>query len=370
MRVSNERIDRHPPNHRLGNVTGYRQLKEGEIILEGDTVDGGEVSKWQIGGTVTRDGVERPGVDWEFGTPKKILTHGGKHHTDELMAAHILMELFPGSELVRQEGFVAGFDFTLDTGRKYHPESGAFDHHKGTPGVPFCPPWRCIGYSTCGLVWDYFGEAYIRQYLDNSERWASILASLSEEDYHNLVGQLWERLDYEMICPVDRWDLGTSPIPKGVLPAQRLIQFMDPLVAVEALGGMFRSRMHALTSYTLGGREILRSTQTESGERKVYVLGNSVVVVGSRRVETAAARSFMDLTGEGLQLLAVISPLNSRNRWVILLEEPVKADMRVWGLEALNDNRTYFGDSPAHLLDFARWVAGATLETSDLCSAP
>ena len=361
----NTEIDRGFPPVSLPGMTGYRELSAGEIIREGDLVARQAASRGQVGGVVTRAGVWRSLRIWDFDSPKRIRTHGGRHHADELLAAHLILTLFPGSELVRQDDPEEGFDFVLDAGRVYHPEAGMFDHHRGTDGVPFHPDGRIAGYSTCGLVWDYFGGAYIRSYLEKSSRWEHILGRLSEEAYQALATDLWYQLDHEMICPIDRWDLGKSPVPRGIIPAQRLIQFMEPLAALGVLGKLLQSRMHTLTSYKLGAHEILRDTQEDEGGGKVYVLGDSVVVVGNHRVEPAASRAFMPLTGEGLRLLATISPLNLRNRWVLLLEEPVGTQPEGSRLESLSDNRTFFGDNPEQLLDFARWVEGSLRENAE-----
>lgn len=84
---------------------------------------------------------------------KKVGTHSGKFHADEVMATAILMEIFD-IEVVRtrDEKKLAELDLVYDVG------NGEFDHHQvdkkyresGTP------------YAACGLIWNKFGRDVIR----------------------------------------------------------------------------------------------------------------------------------------------------------------------------------------------------------------
>ena len=89
---------------------------------------------------------------------KKVGTHSGKFHADEVMATAILMELFD-LEIVRtrDEKKLAELDIVYDVG------NGEFDHHgtekrhreSGTP------------YAACGLIWEKFGRDVIKAWDDS-----------------------------------------------------------------------------------------------------------------------------------------------------------------------------------------------------------
>lgn len=89
---------------------------------------------------------------------KKIITHSGNFHADEVFACAVLSILNNGSvEIVRsrdEEVWVTG-DYVVDVGGIYDTEAKRFDHHQiGGAGV------RQNGtpYSSFGLVWKEFGE--------------------------------------------------------------------------------------------------------------------------------------------------------------------------------------------------------------------
>lgn len=102
---------------------------------------------------------------------KKIITHSGNFHTDEVFACAVLILLHDGAvEIVRSrdpEVWVTG-DYVVDVGGEYDVAKGRFDHHQyGGAGV------RENGtpYSSFGLVWKEFGEkitgsAYAMQFVD------------------------------------------------------------------------------------------------------------------------------------------------------------------------------------------------------------
>ena len=89
---------------------------------------------------------------------KKIVTHSGNFHTDEVFSCATLSLLCGDSvEIVRSrepEVFATG-DFVVDVGGVYDAEIGRFDHHqKGGAGARE----NGIPYSSFGLVWKHFGE--------------------------------------------------------------------------------------------------------------------------------------------------------------------------------------------------------------------
>ncbi len=102
---------------------------------------------------------------------KKIVTHSGNFHTDEVFACAILSILHDGAvEIVRSRDSTVWDtgDYVVDVGGVYDSASGRFDHHqeggagKRENGIP---------YSSLGLVWKEYGEkvagsAYVARIID------------------------------------------------------------------------------------------------------------------------------------------------------------------------------------------------------------
>ncbi len=89
---------------------------------------------------------------------KKIVTHSGNFHTDEVFACAVLSILHDGDvEIVRSrdpEVWATG-DYVVDVGGVYDANAGRFDHHQeGGAGARA----NGIPYSSLGLVWKEFGE--------------------------------------------------------------------------------------------------------------------------------------------------------------------------------------------------------------------
>lgn len=91
---------------------------------------------------------------------KKIITHNGQYHTDDVCATAVL-DLVIGHDFVeiqrtRDEALFQTADFLLDVGGEYNPKKGRFDHHQiGGAGVR---P-NGVPYATFGLVWKEYGGA-------------------------------------------------------------------------------------------------------------------------------------------------------------------------------------------------------------------
>ncbi|MFZ2303257.1 MAG: MYG1 family protein [Minisyncoccia bacterium] len=89
---------------------------------------------------------------------KKIITHSGNFHTDEVFACAVLSILNDGAvEILRSRDPLvwATGDYVVDVGGEYDPSRGRFDHHQegGGGSRP-----NGIPYSSFGLVWKEFGE--------------------------------------------------------------------------------------------------------------------------------------------------------------------------------------------------------------------
>lgn len=86
-------------------------------------------------------------------TFKRIGTHDGRFHADDVIATAILKEIFE-VELVRtrDEKVLSTLDIVYDVG------GGKFDHH----GIDKVYRPDGIPYAACGLIWKEYGEAVIR----------------------------------------------------------------------------------------------------------------------------------------------------------------------------------------------------------------
>ncbi len=95
--------------------------------------------------------------DANINSLKKIVTHSGNFHTDDVFACAVLSILHDGNvEIVRSrdlEVWATG-DYVVDVGGVHDAEKGRFDHHqeggagKRENGIP---------YSSFGLVWKEYG---------------------------------------------------------------------------------------------------------------------------------------------------------------------------------------------------------------------
>ncbi len=136
-------------------------------------------------------------------TFKRVGTHNGKFHADEVMATAILKEIFD-VEVVRSRDpdILNELEIIYDVG------DGEFDHHQlekryrdsGTP------------YAACGLIWERFGKDVIRMYD----------SSLSEENLKYLSYEI----DDMLIQGIDAADNGLR-ISKTIIPTLNIIAIIS-----------------------------------------------------------------------------------------------------------------------------------------------
>ena len=128
---------------------------------------------------------------------KKLITHNGSFHADDVFATAVLSILNKGKVKVirtRDEKIIVKGDYVYDVGGIYDPEVNRFDHHqKGGAGKRE----NGIEYSSFGLVWKKFGE--------------EICGSAS----------VAKRVDEHLVQPIDAIDNGISictPKIEGIFP--------------------------------------------------------------------------------------------------------------------------------------------------------
>lgn len=95
-----------------------------------------------------------------------LITHSGSFHADDLLAHAVLTTLYPSARLVRTRDAeliaTAGAGaIVFDVGYRYEPDENRYDHHQ--PNRPRRP--EGISYSSFGLVWRHFGQAFIADVL-------------------------------------------------------------------------------------------------------------------------------------------------------------------------------------------------------------
>ncbi len=98
-----------------------------------------------------------------FGKPtKKLVTHDGSFHTDDIFAAATLSLLMEKRgekfEIIRTRDheIISTGDYVFDVGGIYDPETNRFDHHQ-TGGAGKRYDEMGIEYAAFGLVWKKFG---------------------------------------------------------------------------------------------------------------------------------------------------------------------------------------------------------------------
>lgn len=138
-------------------------------------------------------------------TVKKIGTHNGTFHCDEVLACFFLRQLpeYKDAEIVRtrDSAQLAECDIVVDVGGQFDPKSHRYDHHQRTFSESFnslCPekPW-VTKLSSAGLVYLHFGRRLLSQ-----------LTQLKEDDRQLEV--LYDKLYENFVEEVDAVDNGIS----------------------------------------------------------------------------------------------------------------------------------------------------------------
>lgn len=91
---------------------------------------------------------------------KKIVTHDGPFHADEVFGVAVLKLLYPEAKVIRsrEQKYLDSADFKVDVGNKYDPQENFYDHHqKGFEEMRS----NGIYYASSGLVWRHFGRELV-----------------------------------------------------------------------------------------------------------------------------------------------------------------------------------------------------------------
>jgi uncharacterized UPF0160 family protein len=126
-------------------------------------------------------------------TPKKLVTHSGKFHADDVFATATLKKVFGDIEVVRSresEAMDAG-DIVYDVGLVYDTAINRYDHHQ-PGGAGFRD--NGIPYAAFGLIWKHFGKQ-----LCSSEA-------------------VWKAVDERLVERVDATDTGYASLASYTVP--------------------------------------------------------------------------------------------------------------------------------------------------------
>jgi len=143
---------------------------------------------------------------------RRLVTHWGRFHADEVFATAVLRRLFPEAELVRTRDAGVLHDangdpssIVYDVGGVYDPVRHCYDHHqfllRVRPGdafeeVPEARRENGVPFAAFGLVWKHFGAEYVSGVTGES--------GLSDE----LVAAIQSAVDGGLVEGIDAGDCG------------------------------------------------------------------------------------------------------------------------------------------------------------------
>jgi len=139
---------------------------------------------------------------------KKIGTHNGNFHCDEVLACFMLKQLpeYKNAEIVRSRDpkMLDECDIVVDVGGVFDPARFRFDHHQKTFNHSFnslVPEMRFVTkLSSAGLIYVHFGKEIIKQSLGITEK--------NSDESKDLVNLFYERIYEKFIEEIDANDNG------------------------------------------------------------------------------------------------------------------------------------------------------------------
>jgi len=133
-----------------------------------------------------------------------LITHDGPFHADDVLAYVVLSAVHAKAQLLRTRSQAAidkaAGAFVFDVGGAYDPGARRYDHHMRDQ------PLREDGtpYSSVGLVWRHHGMEFLA-------------ARYKEASDEPLLARTWQRIDAQVVRPVDMADNGHGPsVPDGL----------------------------------------------------------------------------------------------------------------------------------------------------------
>ncbi|HEX7888754.1 MAG TPA: MYG1 family protein [Ramlibacter sp.] len=166
---------------------------------------------------------------------KRIATHSGSFHADDIFGVAVLASVFPDHEIVRtrDEAQIATADFVVDVGGRWDPAAGRFDHHQRefdgarTRQAADGRIERAEGYASAGLVWREFGPAYVRQ----------VAQEMGEELPDATLARIANDIDAGLVRYLDLVDTGEAMVAPGAVGLSTLLSTLNSnWVEEEGLG--------------------------------------------------------------------------------------------------------------------------------------
>jgi uncharacterized UPF0160 family protein len=148
---------------------------------------------------------------------KRILTHSGSFHADDVFGVAVLAALHPDHSIARTRDMaaIAQADFAVDVGGEWDPARGRFDHHQR--GFDGARDGGGEGYASAGLVWREFGVAYVRHVA------AGMGASLDLA----ATTRIAEDLDTSLVRYLDMVDTGAAMVAPGAFGVSSLVAALN-----------------------------------------------------------------------------------------------------------------------------------------------
>jgi uncharacterized UPF0160 family protein len=156
---------------------------------------------------------------------RRIATHSGSFHADDVFGVAVLASLFPDHEIVRtrDEAQIATADFVVDVGGQWNPATGRFDHHqRGFDGARTRPAAdgtveRAEGYASAGLVWREFGPAYV----------AHVARQMGEQLPDAAPERIANDIDASLVRYLDLVDTGEAMVAPGTVGLSSLLATLN-----------------------------------------------------------------------------------------------------------------------------------------------
>ena len=148
---------------------------------------------------------------------KKIVTHDGGYHADDLMGVTILRIRWPDAELARSRNpqVWATADFLVDVGGEFDPARGKFDHHQASfLAQPGSRRPSGVTYASSGLVWAHHGAQAVRR----------LHPALDPA----VVPAVVARVDQELMQYLDQVDNGDAEVAPGLYGLAALLSQLVP----------------------------------------------------------------------------------------------------------------------------------------------
>lgn len=218
---------------------------------------------------------------------KKLITHNGAFHTDDVLAYAILLKHFRKNnqdiEIVRTRDMeiIKTGDVVFDVGDSYDPNTHRYDHHQvGRAGERD----NTIPYAACGLVWKHFGPD-----LCSSE-------------------QVWKIVDEKLVQSVDAGDNGVATYTLNSLNVKSF-----------SLGDVINCFKPIEEDASL---DLFDAQFVKAGEFMLFIL-NSVISSAERKIEDMKNAEIVYNNSEDKQLIICEKHIPGIKKLLSIFPEPV-----------------------------------------------